>query len=161
MTVNRALLDQLYPPGQLYRNNGPVVFDNPGRQQPVAHQATIGYARQLISSMAFNVDYIHTANRDMFLQRNLNPMVRANTSRTGPIVRVDAFGVLGEPYAQQVWVMENTGYSDYDALNLSLEKRYSNNWSGRVSYSLSKSHWNGRESEHHEHLPGPDGPQPG
>ena len=35
--------------------------------------------------------------------------------------------------------MENTGESDYDALNLSLEKRYSNNWSGRVSYSLSKS----------------------
>jgi hypothetical protein len=139
LTVNRDILNQLYPPGQLYRNNGAVVFDSPGRQQPVAHQTTIGYARQLYSSMAFNVDYIHTANRDMFLQKNLNPMVRANTSRTGPIVRVDAFGVLGEPYAQQVWVMENTGYSDYDALNLSLEKRYSNNWSGRISYSLSKS----------------------
>ena len=34
--------------------------------------------------------------------------------------------------------MENTGDDDYDALNLSLEKRYANNWSGRVSYSLSK-----------------------
>ena len=63
-------------------------------------------------------------NKDMFLARNLNPMVRANTSRTGPITRVDAFGVLGEPYTEQVWVMENTGESDYDALNLSLEKRY-------------------------------------
>jgi hypothetical protein len=67
-------------------------------------------------------------------------MVRANTTRTGAITRVDAFGVLGEPYAQQVWVMENTGWSDYNALNLSLEKRYSNNWSGRISYSLSKSY---------------------
>ena len=70
--------------------------------------------------------------------RNLNPMVRANTSRTGPITRVDAFGVLGEPYSQQVWVMENTGDSTYNAVNLSLEKRQSNNWSGRISYSLSK-----------------------
>ncbi len=35
--------------------------------------------------------------------------------------------------------MENTGHSDYNALNLSLEKRYANNWSGRISYSLSKS----------------------
>ena len=69
-------------------------------------------------------------------------MVRANTTRTGAITRVDAFGVLGEAYAQQVWVMENTGESKYDALNLSLEKRYSNNWSGRVSYSLSKSRGN-------------------
>ena len=38
--------------------------------------------------------------------------------------------------------MENTGESEYNALNLSLEKRYSNNWSGRVSYSLSKSRGN-------------------
>ena len=101
------------------------------------------------------------ANKDMFLARNLNPMVRANTTRTGPITRVDAFGVLGEPYSQQVWVMENTGEADYDALNLSLEKRYSNNWSGRVSYSLSKSQRNGREPGRHEHLPVPDRPQPG
>jgi hypothetical protein len=74
-------------------------------------------------------------------------MVRANTSRTGPITRVDAFGVLGpDPgYRQQVWVMENTGEARYDGLNLSLEKRYSNNWSGRVSYSLSKTTGTGYE----------------
>ncbi len=59
-------------------------------------------------------DFIHIQNKDMFL-------------------------ALGEPYSQQVWVMENTGDSKYDALNLSLEKRYANNWSGRVSYSLSTS----------------------
>ncbi|MEQ1913289.1 MAG: hypothetical protein ABMA15_31040, partial [Vicinamibacterales bacterium] len=112
---------------------------SPDRKQPVAYQATIGYSRELSSSIAIGADFIHTANRDMFLQRNLNPMVRANTTRTGAITRVDAFGVLGEPYSQQVWVMENTGYSNYKALNFSLEKRYANNWSGRVSYSLSKS----------------------
>jgi hypothetical protein len=139
LLVNRTLLNQLYPPGQLYRNTGAVIFDSPGRKQPLAHQATIGYSRELSGSIAIGADFIHTANRDMFLQRNLNPMVRANTSRTGPITRVDAFGVLGEPYSQQVWVMENTGFSNYNALNLSLEKRYANNWSGRISYSLSKS----------------------
>src|SRR5574341_2145040 len=35
-------------------------------------------------------------------------------------------------------VMENTGEAEYSGLNLSIEKRYSNHWSGRVSYSLSK-----------------------
>jgi hypothetical protein len=74
----------------------------------------------------------------MFLSRNLNPMERVNTTRTGAITRRDVFGVLGEAYNQQVWVMENTGEATYNALNLSLEKRYANNWSGRVSYSLSK-----------------------
>jgi Carboxypeptidase regulatory-like domain len=137
--VNRALLDALYPPGSSPRSSGVVIYDSPNRQQPFAHQVTVGYARELSASMAFQADYIHIHNKDMFLSRNLNPMVRANTSRTGPITRVDAFGVLGEPYAQQVWVMENIGESKYDALNLSLEKRYADNWSGRISYSLSKS----------------------
>ena len=75
----------------------------------------------------------------MFLSRNLNPMVRADTTRTGAITRVDAFGVLGEPYSQQVWVLENGGESVYDAINLQLEKRYADAWSARVSYSLSYS----------------------
>ncbi len=93
-------------------------------------------AIRLLAAIAINVNL---QNKDMFLARNLNPMVRANTTRTGAITRVDAFGALGEPYSQQVWVMENTGDSKYDALNLSLEKRYANNWSGRVSCSLSTS----------------------
>lgn len=136
--VNRALLNQLYPPGALVKNAGAVIFDSPNRQVPYAHQMTIGYVRELASSMALHVDYVRMANKDMFLARNLNPMVRADTTRTGAITRVDAFGVLGEPYSQRVWVMENTGESVYNALNLSLEKRHANNWSGRVSYSLSK-----------------------
>ena len=137
--VNWSLLHSLYPPGVASKNGGVVVFDSPERRVPYAHQGTIGYSRELMTSLALGVDYVHSANRDMFLARNLNPMLRQNTSRTGPIVRLDAFGVLGETYADRVWVMENTGSNDYDALNLSLEKRYSNKWSGRVSYSLSKS----------------------
>jgi hypothetical protein len=138
--INRALLNQMFPPGQSVRNQGVVIFDSPDRQQPYAHQATVGYGRELTATIAINADYIHSSNRDMFLARNLNPMVRVNTSRTGALTRIDAFGILGEPYTERVWVMENTGYNDYDALNLSLEKRYANNWSGRISYSLSKSH---------------------
>jgi hypothetical protein len=137
--VNTTLLRQQYPLGVPQKNNGEVVFDSPDRRQPYAHQATVGFGHELKSSIAVQADYIHMLNKDMFLARNLNPMLRANTSRTGPITRLDAFGVLGEPYLAQVWVMENTGESKYDALNLSLEKRYANNWSGRVSYSLSKS----------------------
>jgi hypothetical protein len=137
--LNRALLEQMFPPGQQVRNQGVVVFDVPGRQQPYAQQGTIGYARELTSTVAVNVDYVHSANRDMFLARNLNPMSRINTTRSGAITRSDAFGLLGETYSERVWVMENTGYNDYNALNLSLEKRYANNWSGRISYSLSKS----------------------
>jgi hypothetical protein len=121
------------------KNAGVVIFNAPDSRQPYAHQATIGFARELTPTLAVNADYVHAANRDMFLSYNLNPMVRANTSRTGPLVRVDAFGVLGETYSDRAWLMDNSGYNDYDAMNVSLEKRYSSNWSSRVSYSLSKS----------------------
>jgi hypothetical protein len=41
--------------------------------------------------------------------------------------------------------MENTGEATYNALNLSLEKRYAHNWSGRISYSLSKATGTGND----------------
>jgi hypothetical protein len=138
-TVNRTLLNQTYPPGVPVKNDGVVVFDSPGRKQPYAHQFTIGYVREIASQLALHADYVRMMNRDMFLSKNMNPGVRVDTSRTGAVTRQDAFGILGEPYTQQVWLIENTGWSDYDALNLALEKRYSHNWSGRISYSLSKS----------------------
>jgi hypothetical protein len=122
-----------------------VIFDSPNRTLPYAHQFTLGYVRELAASLAVHVDYIRAINKDMFLARNLNPALRVDTSRTGALTRSDAFGVLGTPYTQQVWVMENTGDADYNALNLSLEKRYSNNWSGRISYSLSKSTGTGND----------------
>src|SRR5262245_13330771 len=130
--VNRALLEQMFPPGANIKNAGVVVFDAPGRQQPFAHQATIGFGRELTPTIAINADFVHTANRDMFLARNLNPMVRVNTTRTGALTRVNAFGVLDETYSERVWVMENTGYNDYDALNVSLEKRFADGWAGRL-----------------------------
>jgi hypothetical protein len=137
--VNRALLDQLYPPGVSVRNNGVVIFDSPNRTLPYAHQFTLGYERELRPALALHVDYVRAMNKDMFLARNLNPALRVDTSRTGTLTRSDAFGILGQSYTQQVWVMENTGEADYNALDISLEKRYSNKWSGRISYSLSKS----------------------
>ena len=73
--VNRALLEQLYPPGVPVKNNGVVVFDSPDRQAAVRASGRRSASRASSApSLAVNVDYIHMANRDMFLARNLNPM---------------------------------------------------------------------------------------
>src|SRR5262249_6181875 len=100
--LNRALPVKNYQQEGLLRKAGVVILDSPDRRQPFAHQVTVGYGRELGMSIAVQADYIHMHNKDMFLSRNLNPMVRANTSRTGAITRVDAFGVLGEPYNERV-----------------------------------------------------------
>jgi hypothetical protein len=86
--------------------------------------------------------------RDMFFNPNLNIALGLNDTRDGPRQDPgpDPFGVLrpsltpGEPmYTANTTVRYITteyGYSDYDAMNVSIEKRYSHNFSARAAYSL-------------------------
>jgi hypothetical protein len=139
----RTIINTRYPPGTQARNTGTVFFDDPDRKQPYFHQMSAGYERELIPNVSLSADYIRMKGKDMFVNPDLNIGTRRNTSRTGPIDFTDPFGVLnpslspGEgPYVSTVRLLSTPGYSDYDALNLSLEKRYSNNWSVRAAYAL-------------------------
>ena len=139
-TVNRALLNQMFPKGSLTRNTGSVQFDTPDRQMPRSTQVSFGYERQLGKTMSFGVDYVHNQGRG-WVAYDVNPGVRVNTTRTGAIVRTDLLGLastLGIP-AFQGSVLERFDYSGktkYDGLNLSLERRLSGFWSARAGYTL-------------------------
>ena len=86
--------------------------------------------------------------RDMFLNPNLNIPTGTNTVRDGPR---DVHGSIRDPEPEpgrrvkrrtrNVIRLRTTkyGYSTYDALNFSVEKRYANNWSLRGAYSFSYS----------------------
>ena len=110
-TINRALLDQLFPPAPPSRNIGNVFLDNPDRVLPAQHQMSLGYERQLRGNLSFAADYVHSWNRSQPLRYNYNPAVRANTSRTGPIVRVDFLDLAGQlgiaPFVNNVFTYEN------------------------------------------------------
>lgn len=134
--VNRTLLDQLFPPGTRRANSGDVFFDNPDRTLPYARQYSIGYERQIGQSMSVSADYIRSEQRDLYMRRNLNAPVRATTARTGRLVRPDA------KFVQNVWEIGNYGYIDYNALQLEVNKRYSNNFALRGSYTLSRGRGN-------------------
>jgi hypothetical protein len=143
----RAYLSALLPPGTTSRNVGTVTWDDPDRKQPYFHQITAGYERELFPGVAAAADYVRMLGRDMFLNPNLNIATRRNTSRTGLVDYTDPFGILTPSlkplesgYVAVVRLLTTKyGYSDYDALNLSVEKRYSHNWSLRGAYSLSYS----------------------
>ena len=138
--VNRALLNSLFPPGALLKNGGVVIFDSPGSQAAVRASGDRRLLAGTDADARRSADYVHAANRDMFLARNLNPMLRVEHQ---PHRRADrprrclrrARRALRQPGLGD----GERGLNDYDALNLSFEKRYAQNWSGRVSYSLSKS----------------------
>jgi hypothetical protein len=126
------------------RNTGTVVWDDPERTQPYFHQMSVGYQREVLTGFSVSADYVRMMGRDMFLNPDLNIGSRVDTSRTGRINFRDPFGVLDrtlapgeEPYVSVVRLITTKyGYTDYDALNLSVEKRYGNLWSVRGAYSL-------------------------
>jgi hypothetical protein len=140
----RAIIDALYPPGSTVRNTGTLTWDTPDRQQPYFDQMTIGYERELLPGLSVSADYVRMRGDDLFLNPDLNIGNRITTSRNAAVVRgTDPFGVLtgtllpGEPqYAGTVRMLTTEhGWSNYDALNVSVEKRYSDGYSVRGGYS--------------------------
>jgi hypothetical protein len=138
--VNRSLLNSVFPAGTLGRNTGTVYLDNPDREVPRTQQVTFGFERQLPLQMAATVDYVHSWNQDQLVAFNLNPALRINTTRTGRLDYTDLQNVAGQlgltPFANPVYTRENVGSSQFDGVNFSLEKRYSNNWAARISYAI-------------------------
>jgi hypothetical protein len=135
-TLDRARLNQLYPPGSRLRNTGTVFLDNPDRVVPYTDQVSAGFERALTRDISFGVDYVHAFGRDAFMTLDRNAGVRVSTARTGRVER-------GDPdFVSAVNTRVNSGRSEYDALMLQFEKRYANNYQLRASYTLSKSRGN-------------------
>ena len=152
-TLNRTLLETLYPGGQVLRNTG-ASWDNQDRRTPYTDQLTAGYERQLAANVALSADYVHAFSRDLLMLKDLNPGLRATTAVTSPLVRQGSAtlnAAVAElqlvypgfaPFTTAVTQPLNVGRVDYDALLLSVNKRFSNNYSARVSYTLSYSRGN-------------------
>jgi hypothetical protein len=128
--LNRALIGGLYPAGTRQKNNGLVELDNPDRRTPYTHTASIGFSRQLWGNSALSIDYSHQASRALELQRDLNPGLRINTTRTGRVDRIDP------NFVGSVNLFTNLGRSDYDGLSVQFDKRPSHGYNFRLSYTL-------------------------
>ncbi len=149
----RAQLALQFPPGASLRNTG-ASWDNPARVVPYTDQVTIGYERQFGASFSAGADYVHAVGRDLLMARQLNPTLRATTAVTSPNVRQGSAALTTAttalqakypgfaPFSFVVTIPENVGETDYDALMLQVEKRYSHNFSARVSYTLAHSRGN-------------------
>jgi outer membrane receptor protein involved in Fe transport len=150
----RAALDAAFPPGQRFQNTG-ATWDHPDRKVPYSHQASIGYERQLGSTLSVSADYVRNMSRDLLFTQQLNPTLRATpVTAQSPNVRQGSAALTAAQTALRaadpafvnfttgVSIPLNVGWTNYDALQVALEKRYSSNYSARVSYTLSKGHGN-------------------
>src|SRR6185436_9795538 len=99
------------------KNTGTVRLDSPDRHLPYSHQASVGVERQIGSSLAVSADYVHASHRDLYMLQELNPGIRANTSRTGTVTRVGYSG-----FAASVLELVNSGEFEYNGLQTSVQK---------------------------------------
>jgi hypothetical protein len=131
-------------------NNQPTVDGD--RRMAYTWAFSAGVKHELAANMAVSVDY--AGNRG----RNNTAIIDINEGPLGANGRVTRLGVnVFDPTGALVplsnTAARNTTYihfnqyqtldalnSDYDSLELGLDKRFSNRWSGRVSYTLAQCH---------------------
>lgn len=128
-----------------YVNNQPTVDGD--RRMPYLWAFSVGFKRQLFSDLAVGADYVGNRGRD---QVGLIDINEGPAGPNGRITRrgVNAFdpdGTLVPASARSTNFIRVLQYqslaalnTDYNALELSVEKRMSHRWSGRVSYTLAR-----------------------
>ena len=128
-----------------YVNDQPNVDGD--RRLPYLWAFSIGVKRQLGSALAVSADYVGNRGRDQVGQIDINEgPAGANGRITRRGVNIfDPNGELVPPEARSTNFRRVIQYqsrdelnTDYNALELALEKRMSQRWSGRVSYTLAR-----------------------
>src|SRR5688572_26248638 len=128
--------------------NTEPTLDNPDRVLSYVWSFSVGVKHELIRDLAVSADYVGNRGRDITSLIDINePRVLPNGSRGRPGVSVfDPTGTLIPANArganfQRVLQFQNLDAfnTDHDSLELALDKRYSNRWSGRLAYTLAYS----------------------
>lgn len=125
---------------------GPII-DSPDRQMQYTWAFSAGVKRELMRDMALSIDYVGNRGRDLTAVIDINEGPVNPT--TGRITRPGVSGfnpnnVLNLPaaaltttFAQFNQEQTRSDFdTDFNSLEIELEKRFSNRWAGRVSYTL-------------------------
>ena len=127
-------------------NRNPQI-DHPDRQLANQIAYSFGVSQQLGSNLAISIDYVGNRSYDQTGLVDLNEPV--NRVRPGP-GGFDPEGEIippaarGTNYQRVLEMQSNEDFDgDYNSLQVALIKRMSSRWSGRVSYTLQKSHYTG------------------
>lgn len=107
----------------------PIHFDEYGVKPaptPYSLQMTLGAQREIVTDLSLGFDLVWTKGYNLITWENENPVV------------VGTEYIHEDPIRGNAWNITNEGKSDYKAIYLTLNKRYSNGWSLEISYTLGK-----------------------
>jgi hypothetical protein len=123
---------------------GPLVDGD--RQMAYTWNFSIGVERRIMANLAATADYVGNRGYDNTAPIDINegPAVGGRITRLG-VAAFDPSGVLVPASARNTTFAAFNQFqtldalnSDFDSLELGLEKRLSNRWAGRVSYTLAR-----------------------
>jgi hypothetical protein len=105
-------------------------------QNPFSYHATLQISRQISQNSALTLGYLFVRAPNLLApSTNLNAPLSGQTEPDGtPIYSSN----LRYPALGDFFVISNAGFSDYNSGNLEAEKRFSNNFGLRGSYTYSK-----------------------
>ena len=121
-------------------NDRPTV-ENPDRVNPFADTLSIGAEHQISRDVAVGVDFIHTENKDILVEADMNPF---SSSQGG---RPDISVFQGQQVATgSIRSYINAGKSTYNGLQFTLRRRFTDSpigrFQGRISYTYASQNGN-------------------
>jgi carboxypeptidase family protein len=105
---------------------------DPDYKNPYTQQWNVGYALQLTTGSAIEIDYVHV------LSLRESKTIDINPTRSGVRPLTAAFLAAGRPALGRIDLESSIGRSRYDGLNISYRRRMSNRFSVNTNYVLSR-----------------------
>jgi hypothetical protein len=115
-----------------------------GAIAPYSLQSTLGVERAVLQDLSVAADLIWTKGYRLTRYENENGVIPGTSFLRPNMTKGD------------VWVITDGGKSDYKALYLTVNKRYSHGWSLEASYTLSSSHSDVETEQTQPHSNAPD-----
>ena len=123
-------------PGCLTRGLQELAPPPPYDQVQNSWQTSIGFQRQFGSVAAFEADYVYNGSRnEKVIQENVNVSF---DPRTGAPLPYSNRATRPYPLLGIISVTPYMGWSNYHGLQTALTKRFSANWQGSLTYTLSQ-----------------------
>lgn len=124
--------------------NVTVLAILPDNKTPMVHQFNVQYQQQLTNNTAVSVGYVGTRGRNLALYYNLNGRI-VDRAASIPCPRSGGIAPGTNCFANggNANVRDDNGRSQYDSLQVQLERRFSQGWQYRAAYTFSKTKDNG------------------
>lgn len=135
----RDLLAAQLEGGAVAPINAFPTVENPDLDQAYLDAITLGVEHEMWPGWAVGVDLLHNEGRDQFLAVDLNPFSSSQGGRPNISILNGERVTMGS-----IGTFVNAGSTDYDALQLSIQKRFDGRFGGRLSYTLASSDGNTR-----------------